>query len=93
MNWICTTDFDFEKEHALTFEKRYKDTGDWLLEEPVFEQWFDVTDSRVFWCYGKRNKSLPNIIPFLLIVTSWSGKDGSRVCAPIPYPWILALLI
>ncbi|MCJ1344657.1 hypothetical protein MMC31_002860 [Peltigera leucophlebia] len=55
MNWICIT--DFEKEHALTFEKRYKDTGNWLLEEPVFEQWFDVTDSRVLWCYGKRNLS------------------------------------
>ncbi|MCJ1348246.1 hypothetical protein MMC31_006477 [Peltigera leucophlebia] len=55
MNWICTT--DFEKEHALTFEKRYKDTGNWLLEEPVFEQWFGVTDSRVLWCYGKRNLS------------------------------------
>lgn len=53
MNWICTT--DFEKEHALTFEKRYKNTGDWLLEEPVFKQWFDVTGSRVLWCYGKRN--------------------------------------
>ena len=55
MNWICTT--DFEKEHALTFEKRYKDSGDWLLEEPIFEQWFDVTNSCVLWCYGKRNSS------------------------------------
>ena len=55
MNWIST--IDFENEHALTFEKRYKDTGNWLLEEPVFQQWIDGTDSRVLWCYGKRNLS------------------------------------
>ncbi|MCJ1342870.1 hypothetical protein MMC31_001059 [Peltigera leucophlebia] len=53
MRWICT--IDFEKEHASTFEKRYKDTGNWLLKEPVFEQWFNVTNSYVLWCYGKRN--------------------------------------
>ncbi|MCJ1347419.1 hypothetical protein MMC31_005644, partial [Peltigera leucophlebia] len=51
MHWICIT--DFEKEHTLTFEKRYKDTCDWLLKEPEFQQWFEVTDSRVLWCYGK----------------------------------------
>ena len=55
MNWIGTT--DFEEEHALTFKKRYKDTGDWLLAEPVFKQWFYDTDSRVLWCYGKRKLS------------------------------------
>lgn len=55
MNWICT--IDFVEEHALTFKKRYKDTGNWLLEKPVFQQWFDVTDSSALWCYGKRNIS------------------------------------
>ena len=52
MHWICTT--DFEKEHNSTFEKRYKDTGDWFLREPKFEQWFDDTNSSILWCHGKR---------------------------------------
>ena len=65
MNWIST--LDFEEEHAFTFEKRYKNTGDWLIKEPVFKQWFNVTDSCVLWCYGKRNY-LPNIISFVM---SW----------------------
>lgn len=52
MRWICT--IDFEKEHAMIFEKRYTNTGNWLLRKPSFRQWFDATDSCVLWCYGKR---------------------------------------
>ena len=52
MHWICI--IDFEKKHTSTFEKRNKDTCDWLLREPKFEQWFDDTNSCILWCYGKR---------------------------------------
>lgn len=52
MQWICT--IDFEKEHNLAFEKRYKDTGDWFLRQPKFKQWFDDTNSCILWCHGKR---------------------------------------
>ena len=91
MNWIGTT--EFEEEYALTFKKRYKDTGDWLLAEPVFKSGFMIP---ILACSGVMANviCLLIIIPlFLLISTSWSGKDGSCVCAPILHPWILALLI
>lgn len=52
MHWIWT--IDFENEHAITFEKRYMNTGNWLLRKPNFKQWFDATNYCVLWCYGKR---------------------------------------
>ena len=52
LRWLSLD--DFEDTHERHFEKRFKDTGRWLLEDPRFINWRDGTQSSQLLCYGAR---------------------------------------
>ena len=38
----------------MHFKKRFKGTGQWLLDDPRFTNWRDGTQSSLLWCHGAR---------------------------------------
>lgn len=52
LKWVSS--IDFEQTHQDTFAKKHEHTGDWLLREPKYEQWFSSATSSLLWCNGKR---------------------------------------
>ena len=52
LRWLSLD--DFEGTYEKYFEKRFKNTGQWLLDDPRFIDWRDGTQSSLLWCYGAR---------------------------------------
>ena len=52
LGWI--SNIPFEKIHEATYAKKHPGTGDWLLQTPQFQDWFNNSGSALLWCYGKR---------------------------------------
>ena len=52
LKWLSPD--DFEETHDRYFKKRFKNTGQWLLDDPRFGQWRDEAQSSLLWCYGAR---------------------------------------
>jgi hypothetical protein len=52
LSWI--SNIPFEKIHEAMYTKKHPGTGDWLLQTPQFQDWFDSSGSSLLWCYGKR---------------------------------------
>jgi hypothetical protein len=36
------------------YAKKHPGTGDWLLQTPQFQDWFNNSGSALLWCHGKR---------------------------------------
>ncbi|KAF7510671.1 hypothetical protein GJ744_006037 [Endocarpon pusillum] len=51
LRWLSS--YPFEDVQKTTYEKKHPGTGDWLLRQSEFEQWFTKQDSAILWCYGK----------------------------------------
>ncbi|ERF68561.1 hypothetical protein EPUS_04659 [Endocarpon pusillum Z07020] len=51
LRWL--SNYPFEDVQKTTYEKKHPGTGDWLLRQSEFEQWFTKQDSAILWCYGK----------------------------------------
>ena len=45
---------DFEETHERHFQKRFENTGQWLLDDPRFTGWRDGAKSSLLWCHGAR---------------------------------------
>ena len=58
MRWLSPD--DYENTHNSHFNKRFKYTGQWLLDEPDFIEWRDKLQSSLLWCHGARKLKLPN---------------------------------
>ena len=52
LSWLSSD--DFEETHERHFKKRFKNTGQWLLDDPRFKNWRDGAQSSLLWCYGAR---------------------------------------
>jgi hypothetical protein len=52
LRWI--SEIPFEKIHENIYAKKHPGTGDWLLQTPQFQDWFNNSGSALLWCYGKR---------------------------------------
>ena len=52
LRWLSLD--DFEMTHETHFKKRFKNTGQWLLDDPRFINWGDGAQSSLLWCYGTR---------------------------------------
>ena len=52
LEWLSPD--DFEETHERHFKKRFKNTGQWLLDDSRFRNWRDETKSSLLWCYGAR---------------------------------------
>ncbi|KAJ4288061.1 hypothetical protein N0V90_012078 [Kalmusia sp. IMI 367209] len=51
LSWL--SDIDFEDVHQSIYAKKHKGTGDWLINEPKFQQWMRSPRSSLLWCNGK----------------------------------------
>lgn len=76
MYWI--SNIDFEEVHSLTFAKRYKSTGDWLIKEPKIDQWF-FNNTGLVWYYGKREYTSSYDSKSPADILSWGWKVGPCV--------------
>ena len=56
LKWISPN--DFEETHERHFQKRFENTGQWLLDDPRFKNWRDEAQSSLLWCYGARKSQL-----------------------------------
>ena len=52
LRWLSPD--DFEEIHDKHFRKRYKGTGQWLLNDHRFVNWRDNAQSCLLWCHGAR---------------------------------------
>ena len=52
LRWLSSD--DFEGTHERHFEKRFKNTGQWLLDDSRFKSWRDGVQSSLLWCHGAR---------------------------------------
>ena len=52
LQWLSSD--DFEETHERHFNKRFENTGQWLLDDPCFTSWINEAQSSVLWCYGAR---------------------------------------
>jgi hypothetical protein len=50
--WLST--IDYEETHQKHFKKRFKGTGQWLLEHHHFTTWKDASGPGLLWCHGMR---------------------------------------
>lgn len=48
--WL--SDLDFEDVHETHFQKRFGQTGNWLLNDPGFTDWQDSPESGLLWVHG-----------------------------------------
>ena len=56
LQWLSPD--DFEETHTRHFKKRFKNTGQWLLDDSRFKNWRDEAQSGLLWCYGARKSYL-----------------------------------
>ncbi|KAA8902670.1 ankyrin repeat-containing domain protein [Sphaerosporella brunnea] len=63
LQWL--SEFNFDIEHDTVFAKRHLDTGNWLIESPMFEDWQTPSGSSILWCYGTPGvgKSVLALVP------------------------------
>ena len=52
LEWLSSHDFD--ETHERYFNKRFQNTGQWLLDDTRFRSWRDGAQSSLLWCYGAR---------------------------------------
>ena len=52
LKWLSSE--DFEETHERHFQKRFENTGQWLLDDPRFISWRDGIQSSLLWCHGAR---------------------------------------
>ena len=57
LQWLSPDDCE-ETTHERHFQKRFKNTGQWLLEDSRFKNWRDEVKSGLLWCYGARKSQL-----------------------------------
>ena len=69
LRWLSPD--DFEMTHETHFKKRFKNTGQWLLDDSRFINWRDGAQSSLLWCYGTRK------LHFFLVHISelWRGTQ------------------
>ena len=65
--WLSSD--DFEEVHERHFKKRFKNTGQWLLEDHRFINWRDGAQSSLLWCYGARKLQLYAYVQYIYILT------------------------
>lgn len=53
LSWLSSAE-DFEETHERHFQKRFQNTGQWLLDNPRFIGWRDGVRSSLLWCHGAR---------------------------------------
>ncbi|KAI9860062.1 MAG: hypothetical protein M1813_006410, partial [Trichoglossum hirsutum] len=51
LRWL--NEIKFDEDHDTIYSKRYPDTGNWLVQDGRFQQWFKNQTSALLWCYGK----------------------------------------
>ncbi|KAH0563452.1 hypothetical protein GP486_001989, partial [Trichoglossum hirsutum] len=51
LRWL--NEIKFDEDHDTIYSKRYPDTGNWLVQDSRFQQWFNSQTSALLWCYGK----------------------------------------
>lgn len=54
LNWLSPLNF-WAKQYD-TFSRKEDGTGQWLFEEPAFNEWLEGTE-RILWCPGMRKSS------------------------------------
>ena len=87
LEWLSPD--DFEDTHDRHFGKRFGVTGQWLLEDPRFENWRDETQSSLLWCYGARKSqlniylSIHALILTYILYCSGLRKNYTSVCTCI----------
>lgn len=52
LKWLSSD--NSEGTHERYFNKRFENTGQWLLDDPCFINWRDEAQSSLLWCYGAR---------------------------------------
>lgn len=52
LRWLSPDDYaEIHEEH---YGKRFRNTGQWLLDDPRFISWRDGMESSLLWCHGTR---------------------------------------
>lgn len=70
LDWLSPLNF-WEKQHDA-LSRRESGTGQWILEEPAFNEWLDGTQ-RILWCPGMRMYTQTGpCISANTFVNSWS---------------------
>ena len=74
LTWLSQD--DFEETHQRHFGKRFKNTGQWLLDDHRFKSWRDEAQSSLLWCHGARKLHLYTYIYTYinLYIIAGSGK-------------------
>ena len=75
LEWLSPD--DFEETHGRHFEKRFENTGQWLLDDSRFRNWRDEAQSGLLWCYGARKLLLYTCLLCIYInlyIIAGSGK-------------------
>jgi hypothetical protein len=57
LNWIPAG--DCQDHHESISQKRYGNTGSWLLANNTFEEWVSDGVSKILWCYGQGMHAVP----------------------------------
>lgn len=52
LEWLSPD--DLEETHGRYWSRRLDNTGQWLLDDPRFQNWRDEAQSSVIWCHGAR---------------------------------------
>ena len=52
LRWLSLDDFD--ETHERYFQKKFKNTGQWLLDDHRFKNWRGGVQSSLLWCHGAR---------------------------------------
>ncbi|KAH7555089.1 hypothetical protein BM1_07750 [Bipolaris maydis] len=81
LSWA--SDIDFEEVHQSTYAKKHRDTGDWLTQEPKFQEWMRSPHSSLLWCNGKHLR--PDSPEVILEACGNLLEEAAEVIRPIHY--------
>jgi hypothetical protein len=89
--------YDYEKVHRRLSRKRLKGTGQWFIDHPTFQEWFDGNGPSSLWCSGKSTNYPSNsrIVSSRLIgfyLRSWLRQDHDSVSYAITRVYSILLI-
>jgi len=58
LKWVSELDFWVNQDDTL--RRRHKDTGNWIINAPVFREWISSC-GRTIWCPGIRKHSMVKV--------------------------------
>jgi hypothetical protein len=79
LQWISAVQYN--GNHQLVCESRVKETCDWVIKSPQFQEWETEADSITLWLHGPGKCRIQGFgnTSLLTIACSWLGQDISRL--------------